>query len=344
MGTFVSATADPVKNDASEAFDVLAKMDPARYSDRDAFLRKYGVDTASSRDGLRREMARHFFTGNIDPGVKAERKQIKVDLGSGQKDQIKALDDAAAAMRLARMKGSADVAAARRLSPGSFEGAPEAQHEVIAKDLSRSIGIVHAAAVQHALSGEAKTDRLAQLAHERKGKPGVVFAHSLDRVQQIADRLTKDGHKVITLSGGDSTAEKDRKLRAYKDGKHDIIVCSDAGAVGANLQRGKYLVQYDTPMTAMLHAQRNGRINRVGQTGDVELLDLVADHPAERKARDRLTKKYALRDIMTSPLEGLDDSGMAGHLARVRAGREEFPGAPALHASGGAPTSAGSAP
>ena len=71
------------------------------------------------------------------------------------------------------------------------------------------------------------------------------------------------------------------------------------------------------------HAQRNGRIHRVGQTEDVELLDLVANHPAERKARDRLSKKYDLRSIMTSPLDGLDDTGVAGYLQRVRAGQHE---------------------
>ena len=101
------------------------------------------------------------------------------------------------------------------------------------------------------------------------------------------------------------------------------MICSDAGAVGANLQRGKWLAQFDTPMTAMVHAQRNGRIHRVGQTEDVELLDLVANHPAERKARDRLSKKYDLRSIMTSPLDGLDDTGVAGYLQRVRAGQHE---------------------
>lgn len=51
MPTYVNMTADPVKNDPSEAFDVLRKMDPARYTDRDAFMRKYGVDTEASKAG-----------------------------------------------------------------------------------------------------------------------------------------------------------------------------------------------------------------------------------------------------------------------------------------------------
>jgi superfamily II DNA or RNA helicase len=323
MPFYVSASADPVKNDPSEAFDILSKMDRKRYSDRAAFMRKYGVNTAASQDGLRREMARHFYTAKIDPGVKANKTEVKVDLDEGQHAALAKVQDAARRGRLARMKGTVDVDAMRELSPGSFKSADPAQHEAIAENLQRSIGIVQTTAVQHIVDGNSKTEALAKIAAERKGKSGVVFAHNLANVQAIADRLKKDGHRVVTLTGGDSSAQKDSKKREFQDGLHDILVASDAGAVGANLQKGKWLAQYDTPMTAMLHHQRGARIHRMGQTQDVELMDLIANHPSERRNRARLASKYELRDIMTSPLEGLDDSGLAGYLHRVQAGKME---------------------
>ncbi len=323
MSTHVSMTADPVKNDATEAFDVLAKMDPVRYSDRAAFVRRYGVDTAASKEGLRREMARHFYTGSIDPGVKAEKTEVKVDLHPAQHAQLRTIDAAASKARLARMKGEVDLPALKTLSPGSFAGVEEAKHAEVAKNLNRSIGILANTAVHHAISGSSKTDALAKIAGARKGRPGVVFCHHLDRVREIEARLKADGHRVVTLTGGDSSKEKDRKKAEFQGGQHDVMVMSDAGAVGANLQRGKWLAQYDTPMTAMVHAQRNGRIHRMGQTEDVELLDLVADHQAERRARKRLAEKYELRGIMTSSLDGLDDTGVAGYLNRARTGQQE---------------------
>jgi hypothetical protein len=66
----------------------------------------------------------------------------------------------------------------------------------------------------------------------------------------------------------------------------------------------------------MTHAQRNGRIARIGQT-NVELLDLVSDHPSEDKNRARLARKYGLRDMLTSPLDGIDDTGLAFHLKQA---------------------------
>lgn len=323
MPYYVSASGDPVKNDPSEAFDVLSKMDRARYNDRDAFMRRYGVDTEAARDGLRREMARHFYTGRIDPGVERSVREETVPLSDDQRQQIKRLDDAAVRARLARMKGETDIEALKTLSPSSFAGSDESQHAAIAANLNRSIGILHNSATRNAVNGGAKTEHVAKLAAERRGKPGVVFAHSLSRVKEIAERLRKDGHRVETLTGEDTTADKDRKKRGFQDGQHDIIVMSDAGAVGANLQRGQWLAQYDLPDTAMVHSQRRGRIDRIGQKNAIELLDIVADHPSERRARERLTNKYALRDVMTSPLEGLDDHGIAGFLHQVRAGDAE---------------------
>lgn len=321
MGHYVNATADPVKNDVSEAFDTLRKMNPAKYQDRDAFMRKYGVDTDAAREGLKREMAQHYYTSDIPSGVKVNRQTILVKPDANQTAALAAVDAAAAQARIARMKGGVDMEALRRLSPASFEGAPEAEHASIAKKLNRSIGILRNTALRHAVGGGAKTEDLAAKALARKGKQGVVFAHNLDRVKEIADRLAKDGHRVVTLTGADSSAEKDRKKAAYKAGKHDIIVMSDAGAVGANLQTGQWLAQYDTPDTAMIHYQRNRRIDRLGQQNDIELLDFVTDHPTEHRARERLAKKYDLREVMTSPLEGLDDTGLAGMLNQIRTGR-----------------------
>lgn len=320
---YVNATADPVKNDPSEAYDVLAKMDPARYPDRAAFMRKYGVDTPSAKDALQREMARYVYTGRVDPGVSAEKREVSVKLSADQRAQISALDAAAGKAKLARMRGEVDVDAIRALSPGSFEGVDPVQHHEIASGLSRSLGIIRDSAIKHAIDGGAKTDKVAELAKERAGKPGVVFARRRDRVDEIAARLKADGHRVVTVTGGDTAKQKSEKLKAYQAGEHDVMVASDAAAVGANLQRGQWLAQYDSPVTAMLHAQRQGRINRFGQKNNVELLDLVADHPAERAARKRLTDKYELRDIMTSPMEGMDDRGIAGYLQRAKAGKLE---------------------
>lgn len=103
-----------------------------------------------------------------------------------------------------------------------------------------------------------------------------------------------------------------------------VEACGTAPAVCIMVDHPSHLyVTDDFVVTHNTHYQRRKRIDRVGQNGPVELLDFVADHPAERAARERLARKYELRSIVTSPLEGLDDRGIAGVLQRIRAHRED---------------------
>lgn len=327
---YVSASADPIKNDVSEAFSLLQKMDPARYTDENAFMRKYGVDTMAAKDGLRRELARFQYPSKIDPDITAAKSERSVKLSDGQKAALGELDKHMAAMRIARMQGKVDVAAAKAMSPQSFEGVPGDQHEAIAKDLQSNIGILKTTATRALLDGapdSAKIDAVMEEARARPGKQGIVFAHSLKAVENIRKRLEAEGVAVEIITGKDTAKDKAGKVSRFNPatGKSDIsvMVCSDAGAVGANLQSGQWLVQYDTPDTAKTHAQRAGRINRVGQKQNVDLIDLVSDHPDEKRARDRLAKKYALRDMMTTPMESLDDTGVAYYLRRRQVESEQ---------------------
>lgn len=320
------ASGDPVKNDASEIFDLLSKMDRERYSDRAAFMRRYGADTLASKDALRREMARYVYPSRIDPDVVANRQEMRLDLSEGQKLALGELDQHFASARMARMQGKVDVTAMRAISPGSFEGVPEDQQEAVARDLQENLGILKSSAVQRVINthpDNPNVEQVARVAAERKGKPGVVFAHSLEAVKMLTERLEKEGHHVVTITGADSAKEKDRKRQMFNPeqgpAQADILVASDAGATGMNVQRGQWLYQYDTPQTAMTHAQRNGRVFRTGQRNDVELIDGVPDHPEIHRARERLQKKYGLRDLMTTPLEGLDESGVAYYLKQRQA-------------------------
>lgn len=330
---YMHASGDPVKNDASEAFSLLQKMDGARYNDRDAFMRRYGGDTQAAKEGLQRELARHLYAMSVKPDVKVTRTESTVKQSPEQQAALDTLENSAASLRIARMTGKVDVSAAKAFAPAMFEGVPDERHEEVAKKVAEDVVILKQTAIKRILNNHpsaAKLDHVAAMAKERKGKQGVVFAHNLEAVDRIKARLESEGHRVVTISGKDSSADKAAKIQAFNpdkgDATADIIVCSDAGATGANLQSGKWLCQYDCPDTAMTHAQRQGRINRIGQKNPVELIDLIADHDLDRRARKRLATKYNLRELLTSPLEGIDDSGLAHYLHRRSVGDDSAQG------------------
>jgi superfamily II DNA or RNA helicase len=320
---YVNASGDPIKNDPSEAFDLLSKMDPDRYTDRAAFMRRYGVNTIAAKDALRREMARYVYPSRIDPDVQADRVQAKTQLSSGQKQALADLDKNLARARLARMQGKVDVEAVKAVSPASFANVPEGEHANLAERLQKNIGILKESATHKIIYSHPDNplaDDVVRHANSNRGKPGVVFAHSLEAVGMLKERLEREGHRVVAITGADSAQDKEAKRLAFNpeagEATADILIASDAGATGMNVQRGQWLYQYDTPMTAKTHAQRNGRILRTGQKNNVQLIDGVPQHPSVQRDRDRLAKKYELRDVMTTPLDDLDDSGLAYYIKK----------------------------
>ena len=321
----VYSSGDPIKNDASEVHSMMQKMDPVRYGDRAAFMRRYGADTIASKQALQREMARHVFPTTITPDVTRDRKRETVDLSAGQQKAMGELDKHLARARLAQRAGKVDVAAVQGISPGSFDGVPEDQHQAIAANLQKAIGVLKASAMNRIINSHpdnAKVAHAVSMVAARPGKQGVIFARNRESVEQYRQAMEKAGKRVVVITGGDSAKEKDRKRRMFNpesgEAQADIMIASDAGAVGMNLQSGQYLIQHDVPMTAKTHSQRNARIDRIGQKHGIELIDLQANHKEERQSRERLEKKYGLKDMMASPLDGLDDTGVAGAIKARR--------------------------
>lgn len=315
----VYASGDPVKNDPSEIHSMLQKMDPERYADRAAFMRRYGADTIASKQALQREMARYMFPTSITPDVPVDRKRETVALSDGQQQALAQLDKHLSRARLAQRAGKVDVEAVRGISPGSFEGVPESEHEAIAAKLQKAVGVLKSSAINRIINAHpdnAKVKHAVSLVQARPGKQGVIFARNRESVEQYRKAMEAAGKRVVVITGSDSAKEKDRKRRLFNpeqgEAQADILIASDAGAVGMNLQSGQFLIQHDVPMTAKTHSQRDARIYRLGQKKGIELIDLQGDHKEERKSRERLEKKYALKEMMASPIDGLDDSGVAG--------------------------------
>lgn len=287
-------------------------------------MRAYGGDSVAAKAGLKRELVRYGISNTIAPDVKADYQNVTVPLSDEQRESISAIDKTMARLSAARAGGKVDVAAARKLSPQAFEGVQDDQHEVIAKGIQDSAGIVREAAIKRVInaaeSGNAKVAKVLELAEKHKGQPGVVFAHNRAAVAQIVKALQAKGHKVTTITGSDSAEDKDKSRRRFQpesgEPEANIMVCSDAGAVGQNLQRGQWLVQHDVPDTAKDHGQRAARIHRLGQKNDVSVYTLASDHKSERKALSRLQKKYDLREMMLDPMDGLDDTGVAGAISK----------------------------
>ena len=340
---FMNQSATPVKNDVSEAFDFLKKVAPDRFSDRNEFMKRYGVDSDFSRDSLRRLISRYNYSSPTHTGVKRNQTKETIQLTTSQKQAYQDAEDAFRRASRAERAGEVDVEAVKVLSPNSFKGKPESEHLEIAQRLQRFSGAIKEEAFNRIVNAfdpenNAKINRLTELVESKrydtdnaknatkKGDrtPGVVFAHNIASVEAVRSAMEKKGLRVGVIHGAMTGDKKDEVKNGFnppnkKDRKYDVIVLSDAGATGLNLQNAKYLVNYDLPQTSWVKEQREGRIDRHGQAHDeIDYHDLVSDTEHESKKWERIQRKSRLGSIFQQDPGAIDDTGLASYLSQVR--------------------------
>ena len=116
----------------------------------------------------------------------------------------------------------------------------------------------------------------------------VVFTEYADTADWLLDKFREAGFSAKRYSGRDSHAERDAIRAEFAAGEFQVIVSTDAGNEGIDLQTAAVLVNWDIPWSLVRLEQRMGRIHRIGQREKVWLYNLVATDTREGEAHARL--------------------------------------------------------
>jgi superfamily II DNA or RNA helicase len=120
------------------------------------------------------------------------------------------------------------------------------------------------------------------------GRQLVVFTEFADTADWLVQRFKDAGYSTRRYSGRDSHGMRDEIRADFAAHKFQVIVSTDAGNEGIDLQSAQVLVNWDIPWSLVRLEQRMGRIHRVGQTQKVWLYNLVATDTREGEAHARL--------------------------------------------------------
>ena len=104
----------------------------------------------------------------------------------------------------------------------------------------------------------------------------VVFTEYADTAVWLVRMFIDAGYTARSYSGADSHAERAATRQQFEDGQFEVIVSTDAGNEGIDLQAAHVLVNWDMPWSLVRLEQRMGRIHRIGQDDKVFLYNLIA--------------------------------------------------------------------
>src|SRR5213596_1013995 len=172
----------------------------------------------------------------------------------------------------------AHLAESERISP---------QYRVIATQLAKRA---------ERIKTHAKLDVLTKLLKETPDRV-VVFSDHRPTIQLIEERVKQLNRKPIVYWGAHSTADRDKRIRAFHDDERSVLIATRAGSEGRNLQFCNVLVNYDLPWNPMVVEQRIGRLHRIGQTREVHIVNLAAAGTIESYILQLLDRKIKLKDV-----------------------------------------------
>jgi SNF2 family DNA or RNA helicase len=145
----------------------------------------------------------------------------------------------------------------------------------------------------------------------------LIYTKHPSTLEYIQEKLKPFKLKTTGFMGGLTRNEKTEKVREFKY-KSQVLICTDAGAEGLNLQFCSVLINYDLPWNPMSVEQRIGRLDRIGQKKDMQIYSLATKGTMEEYVVDLIINKMCCVGLVVGELPiilfnlGIDSEGKSG--------------------------------
>jgi len=102
---------------------------------------------------------------------------------------------------------------------------------------------------------------------DRAEPPIIVFLNEKRAVEILAKTIENWGWKPVIYHGGRSQEQREAAIEGFKSKKYDVLVTTDLGQRGLDVEGVKYVINFDAPKDISSFVHRTGRTGRAGKKG-----------------------------------------------------------------------------
>ncbi|HEY6287656.1 MAG TPA: helicase-related protein, partial [Ktedonobacteraceae bacterium] len=121
----------------------------------------------------------------------------------------------------------------------------------------------------------------------------LIFTEFVPTQEMLHNFLNDRAFSVTVLNGSMNMEERKRSQEAFAT-EAQILISTEAGGEGLNLQFAHVVINYDIPWNPMRLEQRIGRVDRIGQTHPVQAINFALEDTVEYRVREVLEAKLAI--------------------------------------------------
>lgn len=310
-------TATPVQNDLRELYNLVTLLEPGLLGTYRSFRKDYMVrgdkrlpkQTKELAEKLGRVMVR---TSRSSTSLSFPRREVRIvpftmskterALYDGVSEFVRDAVEAGDARDLPRWNfllmvlqkemGSTAYAATRTLERSA----------VIFKDTQFAARLESLAALGRSVRSHAKIEGLIKVIRDQGDDKVLVFTQFRRSLDAISERLRAEGISFASFHGSLSPAAKDAAIEAFRGGVQ-VLLSTEAGGEGRNLQFCRNLVNFDLPWNPMRLEQRIGRIHRLGQTRDTRIWNFTTRNTVEDYVLKILDEKIQMFELVIGEMD-----------------------------------------
>ncbi|MEU4535077.1 DEAD/DEAH box helicase [Streptosporangium sp. NPDC023825] len=95
----------------------------------------------------------------------------------------------------------------------------------------------------------------------------MIFCETKRACDMVVEQLKERGFAAAAVHGDLGQGQREQALRAFRNGKIDVLVATDVAARGIDVDDVTHVVNYDCPQDEKAYVHRIGRTGRAGKTG-----------------------------------------------------------------------------
>lgn len=299
-------TATPVQNKLEEIFNLVSLLKPGHLGDITSFEQEYRSSKRSPKNQEKlRELVNKVMVRNRreETGIEWTKRIVEtvpITFSEGERafyNEIEQLGEDSNHFALLTLKR--ELCSSREAVFMTLKNMIERAHAE-GRSLPRAEALL---AKISEVEGHAKAEKALELIRQIKDKV-IIFTEYRATQLYLQWFLKQNGISSVPFRGGFKRGKKDWMRELFQN-HAQVLIATEAGGEGINLQFCSHIINYDLPWNPMRIEQRIGRIHRLGQKNDVRIYNFAVNDTVEQHILTLLYEKIHLFEAVIGQLDDI---------------------------------------
>lgn len=306
-------TATPVQNDMNELYNLITLLKPGQLGAQEQFSANFVADKRMPKNetDLHSQLSKVMIRNRRGEGNLQFTKRIVKNISLTLSEEEQALYDGVTRFIKEQYRGGgAEI--------GSAFSLLTLQREVCSSRDAVFLTLVNLAKklpddspirneiwnlvdIIKSITSNTKAEAAIALIREMNDKV-ILFTEYRATQEYLLQYFRKHGLVAVPYRGGMNRGKKDWMMDLFR-GRAQVMIATEAGGEGINLQFCHHMINFDLPWNPMRVEQRIGRVHRLGQTHDVKIYNLSTQRTIEEHILTLLHEKINMFEMVIGSLD-----------------------------------------